>query len=413
MKRIELLVVGVFLLVVGTPAFSQETQSTDKGVRAALLELCSQKGFADAYVARCQAAKEFENCSRQAFANSHAQACGEVLNRQSQADAEEKHKLEAIGEAAQATAQMPFMTYDGCCNNNRDQAIRYCKKWAAGWDPEALVWKGWEERERLRLPQRWFKSSVLKANYQGNTTYCPDVLIDQYTFESSLKVPNYCFGQPGSIYKSEDEQQRWGAAKDCAPVHRTVTLPEKQLADIATAKDADFLGKMCLDNDPRSVEERNADPVCIQRAQEIVRAQNEADLLKQRQQAEAKKEVALTAIATVRKNSFRAVGLHRSQSQAQVKSLLLSHGFAPWSCTTQQDRSVSSGYATTCIASRRQGMPDQDNVILLFADVIHRHRDPDSGIIATDGVERVLLLAHYAKTGDEDDVIFGQDNEAF
>ena len=110
---------------------------------------------------------------------------------------------------------------------------------------------------------------------------------------------------------------------------------------------------------------------------------------------------------------FGELGLHRLQSQEQVKTLLLSHGFGPWQCGTKQDISVVSGYSTTCLASRNKGRPDQDNVLLMFGDTIHEHRDADSGIVRVDSVERVLLLARYARENDEVEAKFGDDNEPF
>ena len=105
-----------------------------------------------------------------------------------------------------------------------------------------------------------------------------------------------------------------------------------------------------------------------------------------------------------RRKAFRELGLHRLQSQAQVKSLLTAHGFAPWQCqTTREDWErdttgelmLLSGFPTKCSASRHVGLPNQDNVILVFAN---SHR---------------LVVARYARASDLKDVVFGAANEPF
>lgn len=134
---------------------------------------------------------------------------------------------------------------------------------------------------------------------------------------------------------------------------------------------------------------------------------------KEEKAEEAKEQRKLNVTLAPLRKAFGELGLHRLQSQEQVKTLLLSHGFGPWQCGTKQDISVVSGYSTTCLASRNKGRPDQDNVLLMFGDTIHEHRDADSGIVRVDSVERVLLLARYARENDEVEAKFGDDNEPF
>jgi hypothetical protein len=125
------------------------------------------------------------------------------------------------------------------------------------------------------------------------------------------------------------------------------------------------------------------------------------------------KQQKLPLTLAARRQDFKALGLHRLQSQAQVKDILTSQGFALWQCSTERTILVASGFVTNCLASRRRGSPDQDNVILIFNNVIHNHRDTDSGIVRTDGVERVLLVAKYAREGDDEESVFGADNKPF
>jgi TonB family protein len=133
------------------------------------------------------------------------------------------------------------------------------------------------------------------------------------------------------------------------------------------------------------------------------------------QQAQAKEEAQLKLTLAARRQDFRKLGLHRLQSQALVKSILTAQGFAPWQCNTEQTLLVSTGYATTCHAIRHFGQPDQDNVVLTFVNIIHQHRDPDTGLTKTDGAERLLILAVYAKetSSEDEDVSFGDDNKPF
>jgi hypothetical protein len=91
----------------------------------------------------------------------------------------------------------------------------------------------------------------------------------------------------------------------------------------------------------------------------------------------------------------------------------MAHGFGLWQCTTEREELVSSGYATTCVASRNRGLPHQDNVVLVFDLTVHSHRDPDSGFVQTDGLERKLLLAIYSRQGDEEKARFGDENHVF
>jgi hypothetical protein len=322
--------------------------------------------------------------------------------------AKEEVKSDVAAKEKQDTAAAAALGFNGCCQTTV-QAANYCKHWAAGWNKDSPAWEGWTER--------WFRISVnvdsSSTRQDDFTNYCPKVLIDHYEFEQSLKVPNWCFGQPESKYKSLDEQTRWVRNDECDPIKHTVTSEQKALAEMATAKDKEFFPKRCQDNDPRPLALKNSDPLCIQQAQAAVEAKRLEKERKKAEVAETKKEAQLKVTLAARRQDFKALGLHRLQSQALVKSILTAQGFAPWQCSTERTILVASGFVTNCLASRRRGSPDQDNVILIFNNVIRNHRDTDSGIVRTDGVERVLLIAKYARENDDEESVFGDDNKPF
>lgn len=203
--------------------------------------------------------------------------------------------------AQQAAADAAATTYEGCCKTT-GQAVDYCKHWAAGWNKESAAWEGWTER--------WFKTSVnvdSSSTRQADfTDYCPKVLIDHYEVEQSLRVPNWCFGQPESKYESLDEQRRWVRNHECDPIKHSVTAEEKALAEIATAKDNEFFPKRCQDNDPRPLALKNSDPLCIQQAQAAVEAKRLEEERKQAEVAEAKKEARAKAEVQQARAAFRA-----------------------------------------------------------------------------------------------------------
>jgi TPR repeat protein len=206
--------------------------------------------------------------------------------------------------AQQAAADAAATTYEGCCRTTI-QAVDYCKRWAAGWNKESPAWEGWTERS-FQTSVNVDSSSTRQADF---TNYCPKVLIDHYEFEQSLKVPNWCFGQPESKYKSLDEQRSWVRNHECDPIKHTVTSEEKALAEMATAKDNEFFPKRCQDNDPRPLALRNSDPLCIQQAQAAVEAKRLEEERKKAEVAEAKKEAQAKAEEQQARAAFRAAPL--------------------------------------------------------------------------------------------------------
>jgi len=90
--------------------------------------------------------------------------------------------------------------------------------------------------------------------------------------------------------------------------------------------------------------------------------------------------------------ALRSLGLHRDQSQAQVKVLLQRRGFKPWQC-------IGTVEGTTCIAARQRGAAEED-ITVLFRNVIRR--DQDTG--GTQVVGRVLSAVGYKPVIDGEEV---------
>jgi hypothetical protein len=181
---------------------------------------------------------------------------------------ESKSKAQQLSAAA---ANAAGLTYEGCCRvgwdevNNRIAAINYCKRWAAGWEKESPAWEGWDTR--------WFKYAIPRglSGSSETTTYCPTVLLDEYT--NPLSPPISCAGHMNPYY-----------AKQCDTTPYRTTPEEKELAEMAMAKDTDFISKRCKENDPRPLALKNSDPLCIQQAQAAVEAKR---LEEKRKKAEA------------------------------------------------------------------------------------------------------------------------------
>jgi hypothetical protein len=373
--------------------------------------------------------------------------------------------------AQQAAADAAAKTYDGCCNNDAAEALNYCKHWVDNWSKESPAWEGWEERRfrisvRTRTGATTYCPEFLLDQYTNpyrvplpNVCYdayprlikecdttaqdvemkqrcdanqdlrskldkeCDTTTQDAYTkrqcdIHQNLRsrLAKECDTTAQDAYMKRqcdaDQNLRSKLAKECDTTRYRVTLPEKQLAEIATAQDEAFANQRCQENDPRPIALKQADPLCVQIAQEAVEAKQREKEQKQAEAAEAKKEARLKLTEAARRDEFKALGLHRYQTQEQVKSLLFARGFA-WACDTKSDITVTSGYSTTCMAKRHPGRPDQDNVLLLFSVRQHQHRDPDTGFVRVESVERRLLLARYAHENDDEDVLFGGDNESF
>jgi hypothetical protein len=98
------------------------------------------------------------------------------------------------------------------------------------------------------------------------------------------------------------------------------------------------------------------------------------------------------------KMQFKALGLRKGQSQAEVKSILLAHGFksvispenarrlgeppAPWHC---EGRSADDNIEALC-ASKDQ---DSNDLIVTFI-MFRRYRDPDTGRAHQVRIDRLI-----------------------
>lgn len=94
--------------------------------------------------------------------------------------------------------------------------------------------------------------------------------------------------------------------------------------------------------------------------------------------------------AVLRKR-LKALGFHRGQSQAEVKLILQLNGFATWRCDSDRTQ-------TDCIAQRPKGSAGgQAEVSVIFINEVHQHRDPDTGTVYTDKVDRMLASVGYSE----------------
>jgi hypothetical protein len=216
-------------------------------------------------------------------------------------------------------------------------------------------------------------AAVAKLHADGSV-YCPSFLLKIYAEEADQ-------GRPGLVDITRDERQ----------------AAEAEIArDNARAAQESYLNAhRCYDSDPRPVAERDADPICIQRKQQEIAAQQEAAI-----EAKRKEEA-----ARAHQQAIDRLGIREGQSQALVKAQLAADGFKmPWTCAGDWSQNVGVYpdwvWVAGCATQRTRKDSSVDSIKVFFSvyqRVRYVNTDTGEGNLVDRKTDRLILINYDGK----------------
>lgn len=361
MSRLALLLVAATL-----PVLSQETKSAylDKGVNDALLDLCSQKWFADGHVEKCEAAKQLNKCFVPKFAEKNAAACRaaqELMDRQNSADAElrRKQQQEEARQREEKEAQQAQAAAELKLKQQEQEATEQAAK------AEEI-----RREQEVRAQENMPKNGKVIVEYAGQGTDGYSAVLRPVEGQDSFVI--YCTATDGNqnanpYCKQLKKARTYGVASLTEESAKTYSVGPQvfgtiQIKDPSDAANAEITYAVVGGNVARRV---LSDWESTERLQK-------------------------------RRATFVKLGLHSGQPQSQVKLLLQQQGFAPWRCVTDWG-------GTQCIASRKRRGSGEDEITVIFRSVTRR--EEDTGVAHVVG--RVLAAVGYTPYGENDSIAFG------
>ena len=226
---------------------------------------------------------------------------------------------------------------------------------------------------------------VLGENFASCLSYCKLWATDRKHYSSFTPVPSSGHTDPfGLTDYCPSYLVNWGSSDG------NVTEQEVQAARQEVKEDEERVAKSnyltanrCRSSDPRTSEEREQDPICIQ--QKLDEAQARASVMSTEQIRESNEQLLLR-----RKAAISTLGLHHGQSQATVKSILQRDGFRmPWVCGGYW---VDGTWYSACIARR-----GSDSVWVKFSVYSRiRYVNPDTQVstIVNKNSDKLALIRY-------------------